>query len=67
MRPISELTFEHGACLLRMAFDANRYAVGSLTAGGWISAEMSEMESPLYYFTHFLPLSEIAQLQEAGK
>ena len=67
MRPISELTFEHGACLLRMAFDADRYAVGSLTAGGWISVEFCEGDWGLVYFSHFLPLSEIAQLQEAGK
>lgn len=65
MRPISELTFEHGPCLLRTAFDADRLTVGCLTTDGRISVEFSESDWGLVYFTEFVPLSEIAQLQEA--
>ena len=67
MRPISELTFEHGPVLLRSKFRPTCWASGSMLADGTIGIVYSTSRYRPDYFTHFLPISEIAQLQEAGK
>jgi hypothetical protein len=67
MRPISELTFEHGQVVLRCAWNPSLVAAGSLLINGMVSINASNAYYHTYMFTHFVPVSEIAQLQEAGK
>ena len=67
MRPISELTFEHGKVLLRFRGPKPDYGIGGLCSDGFVRFRGEDHAWSVTSFTHFLPISEIAQLQEAGK
>jgi hypothetical protein len=62
MRPISELRFEHGKVLLLSL--AGDLVTGSMTTSGMIAISFCSVQFLDECFVSFLPLSEIAQLQE---
>jgi hypothetical protein len=64
---MSELKFEHGAVILRCAWNPSVYALGSLNAVGGIAIHVSGVTQQAAMFTHFLPLSEIAHLLAVSK
>ena len=69
MTPISELTFEHGLVLLRRTGigGSREDDLGALCVDGNVRIKRSSYAYSRTYFDLFLPLSEIAQLQEASK
>jgi hypothetical protein len=65
MKPISELTFEHGKVIVGYKVAGHWYiGVGSLLVNGRIGIAFSGEQHEKNLFTHFLPLSEIEQLKE---